>query len=175
MVTREVLYEQRPLWVMTECNERASLQPRSIPTRLRKSVGTLTNSTVNNLELGMTVAAWCCHQTSTPLGPWAGWAVGDAPGRTPQGRLGPTCWGWGSACLELLRSPGRTASSWQDSIPWAGQHPLGRQRRLAARPGGLGLGAACHLLSSLALQPLQRPERSGRTDRGRRVVLRVIR
>lgn len=120
MVTREVLYEQRPLWVMTECNERASLQPRSIPTRLRKSVGTFTNFTVNNLELGMTVAAWCCHQTSAPLGPWADWAVGDAPGHTPQGRLGPTCWGWGSACLELLQSPGRTASPGQDSIPWAG-------------------------------------------------------
>ena len=98
---------------MTECNERASLQPRSIPARLRESVGTFTNFTVNNLELGMTVAAWCCHQTSAPLRAGAGWGSGGCPRpHTREAGMDPPGLG---LCL-----PGATPEPWQESIPQAG-------------------------------------------------------
>lgn len=122
---------------MTECDERASLRPLSVPAQLREPVGTLTNVTVNNLELGMTVAVCVA-----PLGAGAGWAAGCPWLHS---------WEWWGR----IRGAGALLTQ-SRSVALAG-----------ARPSGWGWGWGCsHLLPIPAFQPWQQPRMSGSTERG---------
>lgn len=92
---------------MTECDKRASLQPFSVPAQPRRPVGTLTNVTVNNLQIGMTVAVCAAPREPGLAGQQ------DGPGRTP-GNSGAGSVGLGLCSSRAALEP------WQETILLAG-------------------------------------------------------